>query len=82
MMKKIQDAGFHIAEVPVHHYHRSFGKSQFFNFPRLFRTAVGVAGLWVDLVVLGKHRRAAPRPAGCAGNAGRAGEARLQRRRR
>lgn len=63
MMKKIQDAGFHIAEVPVHHYHRSFGKSQFFNFPRLFRTAVGVAGLWVDLVVLGKHRRAAPRAA-------------------
>ena len=57
MMKKIQDAGFRIVEVPVHHYHRSFGKSQFFNFPRLFRTAVGVAGLWVDLVILGKHRR-------------------------
>ena len=61
MMKKIQDAGFRIAEVPVHHYHRSFGKSQFFNFPRLFRTAVGVAGLWVDLVILRKHRRNVPR---------------------
>ena len=24
-MKKIQDAGFRIAEVPVHHYHRAFG---------------------------------------------------------
>jgi glycosyltransferase involved in cell wall biosynthesis len=57
MMKKIQDAGFRIAEVPVHHYHRAYGKSQFFNFPRLFRTFLGVAGLWVDLVVLRKHRR-------------------------
>ncbi len=60
MMKKIQDAGFRIAEVPVHHYHRTFGKSQFFNFPRLFRTVVGVAGLWVQLVVLGRHRREPP----------------------
>src|SRR3990170_7246681 len=40
MMKKIQDAGFRIAEVPVHHYHRTHGTSQFFNFPRLFRTAM------------------------------------------
>ena len=32
MMKKIQDAGFRVAEVPVHHYHRAYGKSQFFNF--------------------------------------------------
>ncbi len=38
MMKKITDAGFGIAEVPVHHYHRAYGKSQFFNFRRLFRT--------------------------------------------
>src|SRR5256885_1341034 len=36
MIKKIQDAGFRIVEVPVHHYHRAFGKSQFFNFPRIF----------------------------------------------
>jgi hypothetical protein len=57
MMKKIQDAGFHIAEVPVHHYHRAFGKSQFFNFPRLFRTGLGLSRLWVDLVVFGRHRR-------------------------
>src|SRR4051795_7388022 len=42
MMKKITDAGFRIAEVPVHHYHRAFGKSQFFNFRRLAKTAVDV----------------------------------------
>jgi hypothetical protein len=60
MMKKIQDRGFRIAEVPVHHYHRTFGTSQFFNVRRLFRTAVDVAGLWVQLVILGRHRRPAP----------------------
>src|SRR6202795_4560436 len=40
MMKKIADAGFRVVEVPVHHYHRAFGKSQFFNYRRLFRTLV------------------------------------------
>jgi glycosyltransferase involved in cell wall biosynthesis len=57
MMKKIQDAGFHIAEVPVHHYHRAYGKSQFFNFRRLFKTGVDVAGLWYALVVRRDHLR-------------------------
>jgi len=57
MMKKIQDAGFRIAEVPVHHYHRAFGRSQFFNFRRLFRTGVDVLRLWMALVVRGEHRR-------------------------
>jgi glycosyltransferase involved in cell wall biosynthesis len=61
MMKKIQDAGFRIAEVPVHHYHRAFGKSQFFNFRRLFRTAIDVGKLWYLLVVRGEHRRKAVR---------------------
>jgi glycosyltransferase involved in cell wall biosynthesis len=60
MMKKIQDAGFHVVEVPVHHYHRAFGKSQFFNFPRIFKTGVGVLRLWVELVIRRQHRRAQP----------------------
>ena len=38
LMKKVQDHGFRIAEVPVHHFHRTYGKSQFFNFPRVART--------------------------------------------
>ena len=59
MMKKITDAGFHIAEVPVHHYHRAYGKSQFFNFRRLYRTAVDVMKLWYALVVRREHRQAA-----------------------
>jgi len=57
MMKKIQDAGFRIAEVPVHHYHRAHGKSQFFNFRRLFKTAIDVARLWAALVVRRDHLR-------------------------
>ena len=55
MMKKIQDAGFRIAEVPVHHYHRAYGKSQFFNFRRLFKTALDVGNLWLALVVRREH---------------------------
>jgi glycosyltransferase involved in cell wall biosynthesis len=57
MMKKIQDAGFRIVEVPVHHYHRTHGRSQFFNVRRLARTGVDVMKLWVALVVRGAHRR-------------------------
>ena len=57
MMKKIQDAGFNIVEVPVHHYHRAHGQSQFFNFPRVIRTGIDVLKLWYALVVRQKHRR-------------------------
>jgi hypothetical protein len=59
MMKKVHDAGFRIVEVPVHHYHRTYGKSQFFNFRRIGKTAVDVMRLWVALVVVRNHRRAA-----------------------
>ncbi len=55
MMKKFQDAGFRVAEVPVHHYHRAHGKSQFFNFPRIARTGVDVLKLWWALVVRREH---------------------------
>lgn len=56
MMKKITDGGFRIAEVPVHHYHRAYGKSQFFNFGRLYRTAIDVMKLWYSLVIRREHR--------------------------
>jgi glycosyltransferase involved in cell wall biosynthesis len=60
MMKKFKDAGFRVAEVPVHHYHRAHGTSQFFNFPRIARTAVDVLKLWWSLVVRREHLRTAP----------------------
>ena len=74
MMKKIQDAGFVIAEVPVHHYHRAHGKSQFFNFRRLFKTAVDVAKLWVALVVRREHLRDDPASVAAAAVPPRSGD--------
>jgi heme exporter protein D len=54
-MKKVQDHGFRIAQVGVRHYHRTYGKSQFFNFPRVARTLLDLMRLWVDLVVRKEH---------------------------
>lgn len=60
LMKKIQDAGFRIVQVPVHHFHRAFGISQFFNFRRVFRTGTDLLRLWRKLVVNGEARPAQP----------------------
>jgi glycosyltransferase involved in cell wall biosynthesis len=51
MIKKIQDAGFRFAEVPVSHYSRTYGKSQFFNWRRLLRTVRQLLVLWWKLVL-------------------------------
>ena len=47
-----------IAEEPVHHFHRTYGTSQFFNFRRLFRTGRDLMLLWYALVVRREHLRA------------------------
>ena len=52
MMKSFQDAGLRFAEAPVHHYHRAYGKSQFFNFRRLFKTFRDLSSLWWRLVIM------------------------------
>src|SRR3954471_13449532 len=62
MMKKIEDAQFRIVEVPVHHYHRAFGRSQFFNFRRIAKTAVDVLRLWYELVIRRRHLRPGVQP--------------------
>jgi glycosyltransferase involved in cell wall biosynthesis len=58
LMKKVQDHGFRIAEVPVHHFHRSYGKSQFFNFRRVGKTLLDLARLWMALAVRKEHLKA------------------------
>ena len=63
MMKKFQDAGFRVAEHPVHHYHRAHGQSQFFNFPRVVRTLVDVHQA---VVAAGRAPRAPQAAAGAA----------------
>ncbi|MCI0396266.1 MAG: glycosyltransferase family 2 protein [Chloroflexi bacterium] len=63
LMKKVQDNGFALAETPVHHYHRAYGKSQFFNFRRLFRVALDLIRLWWRFVVQKQHlKESAPLP--------------------
>ncbi|MGE3268358.1 MAG: glycosyltransferase family 2 protein [Chloroflexota bacterium] len=52
LMTKITQAGFKIVEVPVHHYHRAYGQSQFFNFERVGRVGIGLIRLWMKLVLL------------------------------
>ena len=51
MITKFHRAGFKFAEVGVHHYFRMSGKSQFFNFKRIFRVGVGLIRLWYKLKV-------------------------------
>lgn len=51
LVKKIDHAGYKIVEIPVHHYWRTSGKSQFFNFPRLYKTATNLLKLWWKLRV-------------------------------
>jgi glycosyltransferase involved in cell wall biosynthesis len=55
MVKKFQDAGCTFVEVPVHHFHRQYGVSQFFNWRRLFRTAWQLLELWWKLVARKEH---------------------------
>jgi glycosyltransferase involved in cell wall biosynthesis len=64
LMKKVQDHDYRIAEVPVHHFHRSYGKSQFFNLPRVARTLVDLSRLWWELVVLKLHLKEEGAPTG------------------
>ena len=67
LMKKVQDYGFRIQEVPVHHFHRAYGKSQFFNFSRIGKTLLDLVRLWVELVIRKAHLQPAqssPKTAG------------------
>lgn len=57
LVKKLELAGFRFAEYPVHHYHRSYGRSQFFRVGRLARVAVNIAALWWELIALRRSPR-------------------------
>lgn len=51
LVKKLELAGYRFADFPVHHYHRTYGESQFFNFPRLLQTGINIFKLWWELYV-------------------------------
>ncbi|WP_258188293.1 glycosyltransferase family 2 protein [Candidatus Hakubella thermalkaliphila] len=57
MITKIHRAGFRFAEVGVHHYFRTSGKSQFFTFRRVFRVGIDLLKLWWKLVIRREESR-------------------------
>lgn len=52
MMTRVELGHFSVVEVPVHHYHRAYGESQFFNFRRIARTLAELSGMWIRLKLL------------------------------
>jgi glycosyltransferase involved in cell wall biosynthesis len=51
LVRKLQDTGARFVEVPVHHYPREHGQSQFFRFSRVAGTLTDLVGLWFREVV-------------------------------
>jgi glycosyltransferase involved in cell wall biosynthesis len=51
LVRKLQDVGARFVEVPVHHYHRSYGCSQFFTPRRIAEVGIDMVRLWWRLVV-------------------------------
>ena len=51
LVKKLHESGAVFTEVPVHHYHRAYGRSQFFNVKRLWATGIQLLQLWRELVL-------------------------------
>jgi hypothetical protein len=47
----VEKSGFAVRYVPVHHYHRLHGRSQFFNLKRVGQVALGLGRLWWELIV-------------------------------
>jgi len=53
LMTKVQLAGFRTVEVPVSHYHRAYGVSQFFRPGNLIKVLVSLGKLWWWLRIQG-----------------------------
>jgi glycosyltransferase involved in cell wall biosynthesis len=51
MAKKFEQAGFRMVEVPVSHYPRMYGRSEFFRMRHLVFTFKGLLKIWWTLVI-------------------------------
>jgi glycosyltransferase involved in cell wall biosynthesis len=51
LVRRFEVAGAQFVEVPVHHYFRPHGRSQFFRLPHIARAARQLARLWVELIL-------------------------------
>jgi hypothetical protein len=54
MAKKFEQAGFRMAEVPVSHYPRLHGRSEFFRIRHLVHTFRGLFKIWWTMVAAPK----------------------------
>ena len=52
LVRKLQDAGARFVEVPIHHYPRVYGQSQFFRLSSVVRSLRDLAVLWFRIIVL------------------------------
>jgi glycosyltransferase involved in cell wall biosynthesis len=57
LVRKLQDAGARFVEVPVHHYRRAYGRSQFFTVTRIAEVVFDMLRLWWRLRVRQGARR-------------------------
>lgn len=57
LVRKLQGAGARFVELPVHHYPRTHGKSQFFNVRSVLRSLRDLAGFWFRAIVLRREDR-------------------------
>jgi glycosyltransferase involved in cell wall biosynthesis len=57
LVRKLSDARYRLVEVPVHHYARAYGTSQFFKPKRILRALIGVSRWYLRLVVLKEQKR-------------------------
>jgi glycosyltransferase involved in cell wall biosynthesis len=51
MMRRFEQSGARFVEVPVHHYNRPHGRSQFFRLPHIARAGLQLGRLWVELIL-------------------------------
>lgn len=61
LVRGMQDSGWGIAQVPVHHYARPSGRSQFFVLRRIAPSLVMLLRLWVSIVLMPALRRSGRR---------------------
>jgi glycosyltransferase involved in cell wall biosynthesis len=59
LVRKLKDSRFRMTEIPVHHYARAYGTSQFFKPKRIARALRGVALWYLRLVLMGEQKRRA-----------------------
>jgi hypothetical protein len=57
LVRKLRDCERSMIELPVTHYARAFGTSQFFKPARILRAVQGVAKWYVKLVILRQQKR-------------------------